>query len=110
VQLIIALLSLGVIANAETLIGQEFSQLIYVFEFLLETHRSNPYIGELSEFSFERDFPRVTEERYFPDFRTDANLEPILRLVERLEKYQVMAAKEVDCWFGYLGLSESARF
>jgi hypothetical protein len=53
-----------VIANAETLIGQEFSQLIYVFEFLLETHRSNPYIGELSEFSFERDFPRVTEERY----------------------------------------------
>jgi|GEM_PF-5425059 len=47
---------------------------------------------------------------YFPDFRTDANLELILRLVERLEKYPVMAAKEVDCWFGYLGLSESARF
>lgn len=36
--------------------------MIYVFEFLSETHRSNPYVGELSEFSFERDFPRVTEE------------------------------------------------
>ncbi len=60
----IALLSLWVIANAETLIGQEFSQLIYVFEFLSETLRSNPYVGELSEFSFERDFPRVTEEGY----------------------------------------------
>jgi proline iminopeptidase len=40
--------------------------LIYVFEFLIETHRSNPFIGELSEFSFDRDFPRVTEERYVP--------------------------------------------
>ncbi len=58
-----ALLSLWVIANAETLIGQEFSQLVYIFEFLSETHWSNPYVGELSEFSFERNFPRVTEER-----------------------------------------------
>jgi hypothetical protein len=58
-----ALLSLWAIANAETLIGQEFSQLVYVLEFLIETHRSNPYVGELSEFSFERNFPRVTEER-----------------------------------------------
>ncbi len=40
--------------------------MIYVFEFLIETHRSNPFIGELSEFSFDRDFPRVTEERYVP--------------------------------------------
>ncbi len=64
----IALLSLWVIANAETLIGQEFSQLVYIFEFLSETHWSNPYVGELSEFSFERNFPRVTEERYMWSF------------------------------------------
>jgi hypothetical protein len=59
----IALLSLWAIANAETLIGQEFSKLVYVFEFLIEAHASNPYVGELSEFSFERDFLRLTEER-----------------------------------------------
>jgi hypothetical protein len=58
-----ALLSLWAITNAETLIGQEFYQLVYVFEFLSETHWSNPYVGELSEFSFERNFPRMTEER-----------------------------------------------
>ncbi len=62
-SLVIPLLSLWVIANAETMIGQEFFQLVYVFEFLIETHWSNPYVGELSEFSFERNFPRVTEER-----------------------------------------------
>ncbi len=62
--LFIALLSLWALANAETLIGQEFSQLVYVFEFLSETHWPNRYVGELSEFSFERNFPRVTEERY----------------------------------------------
>jgi hypothetical protein len=60
----IALLSLWAIANAQILIGQEFSQLVYVFEFLSENHASNPFVGELSEFSFKRDFPRLTEERY----------------------------------------------
>jgi hypothetical protein len=56
------LLSLWAITNAETLIEQEFSQLVYVFEFLVETHASNPYVGMLSEFSFEHDFLRVTKE------------------------------------------------
>jgi hypothetical protein len=41
-----------------------FSELIYIFEFLIETHRSNRYAGKLSGFCFERDFPRLTEERY----------------------------------------------
>jgi hypothetical protein len=39
---VIALLSLWAIANAETLIWREFAQLGYIFEFLIETHRSNP--------------------------------------------------------------------
>jgi hypothetical protein len=34
------------------------------FWFLLKTHASNPYVRKLSEFSFERDFPRVTKEVY----------------------------------------------
>jgi len=37
--------------------------LVYVFEFLIETHRSNRYVEKLSGFCFERDFPRLTEER-----------------------------------------------
>jgi hypothetical protein len=61
---VIPLMSLWASANAETLIWREFAQLGYIFEFLIETHRSNPYAGKLSEFSFVRDFPRVTEERY----------------------------------------------
>jgi photosystem I subunit 4 len=40
--------------------------LTYIFEFLSETHRSNRYAEKLSGFCFERDFPRLTEERYNP--------------------------------------------
>lgn len=42
---------------------QELSQLVYVFSFLIETHLSNPYVGAISEFRFDHDFPRVTEEK-----------------------------------------------
>jgi hypothetical protein len=45
-----ALLSLWAITKAATLIGQEFSQLVYVFELLIEIHRSIPYVQQLSEF------------------------------------------------------------
>jgi hypothetical protein len=58
-----ALLSLWVIANAATPIQREFSQLVYIFEFLIETHRSNPYLGKLPGVGIERDVPRLTEER-----------------------------------------------
>ena len=52
------------IANTVTLIGREFSTLVYIFEFLIETHRSNRYVGKLLDCCFERNFPRLTEERY----------------------------------------------
>jgi hypothetical protein len=45
-----ALLSDRAIANAVTLIGREFSQLVYIFEFLIETQCSNRYVEKLSSF------------------------------------------------------------
>jgi hypothetical protein len=46
----IALLSVRVIANAVTLIGREFSQLVYIFELMIETQGSNRYVEKLSSF------------------------------------------------------------
>ena len=48
--LTIALLPVRAIANAVALIGQEFSQLVYIFEFLIETHPSNRYADILHQY------------------------------------------------------------
>jgi hypothetical protein len=62
--IIIDLLSVWAIANAVTLIGREFPQLVYIFEFLIETQGSNRHVEKLSGFCFESEFPRLTEEGY----------------------------------------------
>jgi hypothetical protein len=36
-----------------------------MFGLLSETHPSNPELERLSEFSFERDFPKLTKERLY---------------------------------------------
>jgi hypothetical protein len=52
-----------VLTYARSAIELEFSQLVYIFEFLIETHPSNRYVGKHSSFYFERDFPRLAKER-----------------------------------------------
>ena len=62
---------------------------------------------ECAEKSFSNLEPMSAAEYagcYFPDFRTEPDLSSVRNIITHLSRYPVMSSKEVDKWFGYLGL------